>query len=320
MEQHSITVLMPVKNGRAFLLSSMQNIEKMLGPSDEALVIDDNSTDETPLLLKKWVDSNPQVRVMRNGGSGLVDALNMGLNEARFEWIARVDVDDQYSPRRVSIQRELIQSGVVAIFSDYKLFFEGVNSLGTIHSAVFAPAVSVSLVSSQRTAHPTVLFSKSAAMSVGGYRKQDFPAEDLSLWLRISRLGKLVSSPEVLLHYRVGENSISGTRRSEMRMMKELHLRHIGVNPTDLKAFGEQYFELFEMYEDLEGATTRRILLFRDFKKLQLQYEGMINKRMVEKHFKHWSLKTPDVLLQLAVLAKDKLSRELYRTVKFPKS
>jgi glycosyltransferase involved in cell wall biosynthesis len=292
----------------------------MLGPSDEALVIDDDSTDETPLLLKKWADSNPQVRVMRNRGSGLVDALNMGLNEARFNWVARVDVDDQYNQGRLLVQRGLIRNDVVAIFSDYKLFFEGVNPLGTIHSAVFAPAVSISLISSQRTAHPSVLFSKRAAMSVGGYRKQDFPAEDLSLWLRISRLGKLISSPEVLLHYRVGGNSISGTRRDEMRKMKESHLSNIGINPPDIQAFGEQYFELFEMYGGLQGATTRRILLFRDFKKLQLQSEGTISKRIIEKHFRHWFLKTPDVSLQLAIIVKDKLSRELYRTTRFPKS
>ena len=320
MEKHAVTVLMPVKNGGAYLLSAIQNIEAMLSPLDEVVVIDDNSTDETPGMLRKWVDSNPQVRVMTNNGSGLVDALNMGISEARFEWIARVDVDDRYNPRRISVQKELIQNDVVAIFSDYELLYEGIHSLGKMHSAVFAPAVSVSLISSQRTAHPSVLFNRSAALSVGGYRKQDFPAEDLSLWLRVSRLGKLISSPEVLLHYRVGKNSISGTKRNEMQMMKQSHLRQIGINPIDINAFEEQYFELFAMYEDLHGATTRRILLFRDFKQLRLHSDGRINNKLIEKHFKQWLYRAPDVSLQLSIMAKEKLTRGLYRRTKFPKS
>jgi glycosyltransferase involved in cell wall biosynthesis len=311
---------MPVKNGVAFLLSAIQNIEAMLGPNDEVVVIDDNSTDGTLVMLRRWVESNPQVRVMTNRGSGLVDALNMGLNESRFDWIARVDVDDQYNPRRISVQKNLIQSGVVAIFSDYEFLYEGIHSLGKIQSAVFSPAVSVSLISSQRTAHPSVLFNKTAAMSIGGYRKQDFPAEDLSMWLRLSRLGKLVSSPEVLLHYRVGRNSISGTKRDEMQMMKEILLRQIGINPTDIKAFSEQYFELFEMYEDLQETTRRRILQFRDFKQLLLHSDEMINNRLIEKHFKQWFLGNPEVSFQLAIMAKEKLTRRLHRSTMFPKS
>jgi glycosyltransferase involved in cell wall biosynthesis len=316
----AVTVLMPIKNGGEFLLNAIRNIEAMLGQSDEVIVIDDNSTDETPLMLKKWVALNPQVRVITNTGSGLVDALNLGLREATSEWIARVDVDDQYDPRRLSVQRELIKSDVVAIFCDYELFYDGVRSLGTIHSAVFSPAVSTSLISGQRTAHPSVLFNKSAATSAGGYLKQDFPAEDLSLWLRMSRLGKLVSSPEVLLHYRVGKSSVSGIRRNEMKMMKEVHLRQIGINPIDIKAFGEKYFELFEMYEGVKDATARQILLFRDFRDLQLHSGDMINNKLIDKHFKQWLLKTPSASLQLAFMVKDKLTRGIYRSTRFPKS
>jgi hypothetical protein len=209
---------------------------------------------------------------------------------------------------------------VVAIFSDYELFYDGFRSLGKIHSAVFSPAVSTSLISGQRTAHPSVLFNKNAATSAGGYLKQDFPAEDLSLWLRMSRLGKLVSSPQVLLHYRVGESSISSTRRNEMKMMKKVHLRQIGINPIDIKAFGEKYFELFDMYEGVRDSTARQILLFRDFRELRLHSEGIINNELIEKHFKQWLLKTPGASLQLACMVKEKLTRGLYRNTRFPKS
>jgi glycosyltransferase involved in cell wall biosynthesis len=319
MENQGVTVLLPVKNGGEYLLNSIRNIESFLSPMDEILVVDDNSTDGTPRILEKWAHSNSRVRVIANKGSGIVDALNLGLKEARFEWIARVDVDDDYSCNRLSTQKLLIQSDVVAIFSDYDLYYEGVRLLGTIRSAVFSPAVSVSLISAQRTAHPSVLFNRSAALSVGGYLIQDFPAEDLSLWLRMSRLGKLVSSPEVLLHYRVGRGSISGTKRDAMRVKKQEHLSNIRVNPRDVALFQDNYFELFESYKNHSDQTSRRILLFRDYKKLFEHSEINQRNTLIEKHFMRWMMKTPGASFQVGKMAKEVIIRQIYRSINFPK-
>jgi len=319
MDNYGVTVLMPVKNGSEFLLNCIRNLESFLSPMDEILVVDDNSTDGTSRILEKWVNKNSQVRVIVNKGSGIVDALNLGLKEARFEWIARVDVDDDYSCNRLFAQKHLIQSEVVAIFSDYEFYYEGIRLLGTIRSAVFSPAVSVSLISAQRTAHPSVLFNKSAALSVGGYISQDFPAEDLSLWLRMSRLGKLVSSPEVLLHYRVGKSSVSSTKRDAMIIKKQELLSKIRVNPSDVALFQENYFELFERYENLSGQSSRRILLFRDYKNLIEHSEIIRRDTLIEKHFKQWMMKTPGASFQVGKMAKEKMLRQIYRSVNFPK-
>ncbi len=318
MESIAVTVLMPVRNGGRYLLNSIINLESFLSPIDEILVVDDNSTDGTSLILKNWANSNSQVRVISNKGSGIVDALNLGLREARFDWVARADVDDRYSSSRLFAQKLMIQSDVVSIFSDYDLFYEGIRPLGSIHSAVFTPAVSISLISSQRTAHPSALFNRNAALSVGGYLGQDFPAEDLSLWLRMSRIGKLVSSPEALLKYTVGKNSVSSTKRKVMKVKRLELLSNIRVNPSDVSLFLDEYFELFDSYDKLSNHLPRKILLFRDYNKLIEFSEISKRNKLIEKHFMKWTIKTPSVPVCVGEMTANLVLRQMHRKINPP--
>jgi hypothetical protein len=109
-----------------------------------------------------------------------------------------------------------------------------------------------------------VLFDKDAVIEVGRYREIDFPAEDLSLWLRLSREGKLISIPKVLLHYRLSINSITGQKRNEAIKKKNQLLREIGIAPTSINEFIEGLPEIQRTYAENSYEQERTILLIRD--------------------------------------------------------
>lgn len=259
-----VTFLMPVKNGRDFLVKSLANINSIANPNDEILVIEDHSTDGTDAILHSMKSSMENLVVLSNPNSGLVAALNFGLAEAKYNAIARVDVDDTYQLNRINKQMESFASSTVAVFSDYKFVSANESNLGTIFSAIHPIAVSASLISSQRTAHPSVIFSRQAVVQVGGYREADFPAEDLSLWLRLSRVGDLRSVPLPLLNYRINPQGISITRRSEMLKKKNLILKEIRINKHDLDQMESSIPDILASYESLSNESERRILLARD--------------------------------------------------------
>ena len=208
---HKLSVLLPVRNGQSYICNSLQQIQANVREDDEVLVVDDSSSDDTPKLLETFTSIFPQLRIIRNARPGLVNALNLGIKQASNNWIARFDVDDDYPSMRLENQRLLISKSTVAIFSDYSIWSESKGYLGYIPSPVLPLATGISLIHSQRTAHPSVIFNKEAVIEVGGYRGDDFPAEDLSLWLRLLRVGNLVSSPTELLKYRLSTNSVSGS-------------------------------------------------------------------------------------------------------------
>ena len=259
-----ISGLLPIHNGEKFVDTCIPLILRNLNLDDELIVVDNGSTDGSTKKLKKWSGEDSRIKLVITKKAGLVEALNLGLGESNNNWIARFDVDDMYEPDRIENQRAAINDKAILIFTDYDFFSNSHNYLGTIPSAIESNAVSVSLISSQRTAHPSALFSKEAVVAAGYYRENDFPAEDLSLWLRMSHLGKITSIPETLLHYRLSEGSTSGTRRRQAKSISKKLLNEIGINQENLKELVNTYDSVVDLYKNYSFFREREILMLRD--------------------------------------------------------
>ena len=260
----NITLLLPVKNGQLYIQESILNLSQIAGPADEILIIDDGSTDETTAIVNQSMQKDNRIRCIKNKNHGLVNALNLGLEESSNEWVARCDVDDLYSEDRIRKQKTFIDETVSAIFSDYRFISSNAINLGNMPSAVFNQAVSVSLSKSQRTAHPSVMYRKSAVKSAGGYKSDDFPVEDLSLWLRMSREGKLISVPDVLLMYRMSKGSVSNTKRKLIQTKSKEIISKIGVNYSDYTFVRENIEKIFNEYDKFIFPERRKLLLLRE--------------------------------------------------------
>ena len=103
----SVTVLMPVYNGAAFLSEALESMFCQSLQDFELLVIDDGSTDATATILAACSDS--RLRVVRNQlNLGLVATLNKGLDIARGELVARMDADDVALPARLESQMQFL--------------------------------------------------------------------------------------------------------------------------------------------------------------------------------------------------------------------
>ena len=209
----SVSALLPVRNGSEYLEELIPSILGMLHELDEFVILNDGSTDSSGEILDKWEKLDSRIKIETISGGGLIPALNLGLQIARNPWIARFDVDDRYPPNRLQEQRNFIRDDVAVIFTDYNFISSTGHGLGQVHSAIFPSATALSLVSSQRTAHPSALINRELLIRAGGYLLDDFPAEDLALWLRLSKIGSLISVPEILLHYRLTGKSISSRNR-----------------------------------------------------------------------------------------------------------
>lgn len=308
-----ISGLMPVRNGAAFLPSLIPSVLEGLDSQDELVVVNDNSSDQTLDILKSFAASDNRLRILINQRSGLVNALNLGLAEANFEWIARIDADDTYSSDRFTVQRKLFSDSVAAIFSDYDIQDMDDKHFGTIHSAVFAPAVSISLANPQRTAHPSVIFNRQKAIEAGAYQSEDFPAEDLSLWLRMSRLGSLVSAPAALLQYRLNPKGVTGQRRFEMLKKTQSLLETVQVNPADILLAEENFTEILQGYNNLPHGGLRSALFFRDLLKSNNLYASGLNTRRLISDFAPFLIRYPSLFPDLANQFYYKIYRKIER-------
>ncbi len=270
-----VSVVMPVRNGEEFLSDAVADIKKNIDSIDEIIVINDGSVDRTEIILKEWRKRDSRVNIINTNGVGIVKSLNLGINEAQNNLIARFDVDDRYSPTRISVQRKAFERDTAAVFTDYAIISETNKYLGTIPTALFNNQTAISLVKSQRTPHPSAMLNKEAFLDVGGYLVDDFPAEDLSLWLRMSKSYKLKGVPNVSLRYRLNKKSITHQNRSLAIKKKDFVLEKYQISKTSIKNCMESWSETMKSYEETSLGAERKILLFQDLLIAVNKYGGI---------------------------------------------
>lgn len=264
MRPEPVSVLIPIRDGALRVARALSDLVAGMGPDDELLAVDDGSTDSTPQVLSEWAGREPRIRVVTTSGIGLVDALNLGIREASHDWIARADADDRYPGSRLRLQREALAPDIALVTGDYRLVpTQGASTF--LPCALGHPFVALSLINPQRIPHPGVVFSRDAVMAVGGYRKEEFPAEDLGLWLRLSNEGDFVGVPGVVVDWTMAWGSVSHSRQAEQRSATQKLLapwRPALLNQVDDAAVSRE----LTRYEASSHARERALLLLRDLR------------------------------------------------------
>jgi len=258
-----VSAVLPIKNGQEWIPKALLEISNLLDSQDELIIIDDHSTDSTWEILKGF-SCQRFLRKIKNPGVGLVSALNEGIRVAQHEWIARFDIDDKYRSSRVGKQLAGITPKTVAVFTDYRIVSAEGKDLGLIPSPIHPAATALSLVHSDRTAHPSVIFRRDSALSVGLYRKEDFPCEDLALWLRLATIGDLVSIPSDELIYSLRKTSVSGSRYLEAKKRSiEILLASDQMHDFITRAIGN-FDAILKSYKEVKLGRERSLLFLRD--------------------------------------------------------
>jgi glycosyltransferase involved in cell wall biosynthesis len=100
-----VSVIIPTYNGGKFLPEAIDSALKQSVNSIEIIVVDDGSIDGTPQLLK---DYDRQIKYIYQENKGVSAARNRGLTEASGEYIAFLDADDVWLPKKLEKQIALL--------------------------------------------------------------------------------------------------------------------------------------------------------------------------------------------------------------------
>ena len=89
-----ISIIVPVYNTEKYLDQCIQSVLAQTYTNWEILLIDDGSTDSSGAICDRYAEQGPRIRVFHKENSGVSSARNLGLDNARGEWITFVDSDD----------------------------------------------------------------------------------------------------------------------------------------------------------------------------------------------------------------------------------
>lgn len=250
-----VSVVMSVYNGVSKLTPSIESVLAQEGVELELIIVDDGSTDGSGEVLEDFARADPRVRVERQSNQGLTRALIKGSQMAQGEFIARQDAGDAYLPGKLQKQVHLLDQA-----PDVSMVTCGTRFVGPKHEFLFdvvqtTEAVSRGLKCSSiseltgPSSHPSVMFRRSAYISVGGYRQEFRVAQDMDLWLRLIERGPILAIPEVMLEAEFAPGSISGSSRS-----LQMQVGEILIECAKRRGRGESEEDLLQQVAELKPA------------------------------------------------------------------
>lgn len=163
--------------------------------------------------IRDMLKDHPDVILICNDvQSGACISRNSGINAANGEFIALLDDDDIWKPDKIEKQISAMKSGADLVYCDYEAhrgsevlrsdeersFPEG-NVVRDILGSNFIGGCSIPLIK-----HETIL-------KCGGFDPVFRSCQDLDMWIRIAKIGKVSCVREKLSVYMVGNESITGS-------------------------------------------------------------------------------------------------------------
>jgi glycosyltransferase involved in cell wall biosynthesis len=235
-----VAVVMPAYNAERYVGAAVESILGQTLGDFTFIIVNDGSKDGTADVLASFRD--PRLKVLSQANSGICSALNAGLAAARAgglkpaDLIARMDADDISEPERLARQVEYMQKHQECV-----LLGTGVNMLCPAGLAIyrkFVPedheTIARALWSgdSQSVIHPTVVMRSGPLEEIGGYQPKYCLAEDLDLYLRLLRHGRVANLPEPLLGYRQHPGSTNARSYDmQVRLMQQVIAEHDAFCP-----------------------------------------------------------------------------------------
>ena len=244
VEYPLVSVVIPTHNSAGTINTAVASLEAQTYRGFQVVIVDDASTDATPVILKHRFDSHPDYDVLllpENGGPAR--ARNRAIAQAAGEWLAFLDADDAWLPDKLQVQLEQAKANHdVALWCGTTIPFtarsadsafracRGVVRRGgrsriprsaldgrdemppgnKQHNNFACRKIRLEeFITENPVATSTVLVKRDALEAVGGFDEQFCGPEDYDLWMRIVQAYPAMLINKPLSRYRYTPGSLS---------------------------------------------------------------------------------------------------------------
>lgn len=210
-----VSIVMPIYNAQRYLTQAIESILSQTLENFELILVNDASTDKTLQIIYKFKKKDKRIRLINNKKNlQMAESLNLAIDQAKSDLIARMDQDDIALPNRLEVQYAFMQHhpNVAIVGNDIIIIDEHNKVIGKRTYPTTSDGLKKILFRYSAFAHPTVMFRKYAFQRVKGYDSKKHPCEDIDLWFRLGREYEFASIPSFLLNYRI--SLVSGSHQN----------------------------------------------------------------------------------------------------------
>ena len=174
---------MAVYNGEDYIKLAIDSVLSQSFTDYEFIIVDDCSTDSTEKIILSYKDT--RIKYLRNKVNvGQTPSLNIGLQSAQGEYIARIDADDIYLPGKLQKQFNFMEknSNVAVCGTNGLKIDENGKVIGTFKVPQKPKEILFNIYYGSPLIHVSVLMRRSVIIENGPY-DENFPyCADFALW------------------------------------------------------------------------------------------------------------------------------------------
>lgn len=246
-ENPLISIIIPCYNDAQYIEQSVQSALDQTYHNKEIIVVDDGSNIKTKAVLKKLEPKIAKLITQENQGQS--KARNVGINEAKGNYILVLDSDDFFEPtfcekaiafflENKDVQLVTCEANLLHIDGSVEIYKP---KGGTISNFMYA-----------NDALGTSLFVKEDWQKIGGYdesMRKGF--EDWEFFIRLLKNGgKCYVIPEILYSYRKrNDSTTSKANNNRYTLLNYIYLKHKEIYIADFDNFVAKLLELSSLQE-----------------------------------------------------------------------
>jgi glycosyltransferase involved in cell wall biosynthesis len=227
-----ITTIITTYNHGIFLSDAIDSVlAQTYHGQIEIIVVDDESTDDTPAIASKYGESISYHRISHAGKS---KAANYGLKKASGDFIAFLDADDVWEPEKLDKQIKVFNENPhVGVVYARRSWIDPQGRLQQIdprplHKGYILEEIFFDNI----ICYSSVLIRREVWNAYGGFNENLCASMDYELWLRLAALTYFDYCDEALVRYRTGHTNLSKNKEQRFTIALQIMDAFIRCNPS----------------------------------------------------------------------------------------
>ncbi|MDS4028954.1 MAG: glycosyltransferase [Candidatus Contendobacter sp.] len=259
-----VSVIIPLYNHEKFIEATIESVVNQTVSPGEIIVVNDGSTDGSHTAMQRLCQEHPQIKYIVQANQGAHAAINTAIQEAIYNYIAILNSDDLYHPKRLEacLQYALSDPNVDMIVTA----IQGIDEEGKPIELVWCNYYKskhketndlfLTLVDGNFIFTTSNVFIRKSVFDETGAFARFRYAHDLDFFLRlITHDKKIVIIDEPLLMYRIhGSNTISENYHKVFLERDAIVAFHMYARVTDHERVGFEQKNLTDLIQCLTKA------------------------------------------------------------------
>ena len=230
MQENLISIVVPVYNAEKFIEETVTSVMNQTLLEWELLLVNDGSTDGSAKVLEELAEKDARIRTIHIENGGAARARNIGTEQAKGRYLAFLDADDLWEPKKLEKELAFLREHEAAfVFTGYE--FADEFGIGT-GKVVCVPES----LTYQQALKNTTIFTSTVLFDMKKTGREllympHIKSEDTALWWKVLRCGFIAKGlDENLVKYRRSGKTLSSNKIEAIRRIWNLYRKAEGLS------------------------------------------------------------------------------------------